>query len=628
MQTRMRGARRKPRHSRRSTSALSSKNFLRILAAIVVPVTLGGFLLTLSILQYNSARRDRKEDLNNAEWRRNEDLRRASELRREDQQQANNARAGDLRRFEVQRREERNESRIQREQEWKIIMAKYQDTVLRDYLKDMGDFLKKTNGSFTSNPLIRTLARVKTLNALQQLDGSRQVQIVRFLWEIERIIPNNDVLMRMMSTAELTNIDFQDVTRSQYFGNMAFSQIRLRNCSFATVAIIDRVNFTNTSFHLINFSSASIKDTDFSSASFRNVDFSYRFGRVTDFSQTSFRTHDILRKYILNTNFCSAWFRNVDFSYRDVKGTNFSLARFFDVEFSSTTIEDTDFSETYFFFSEFSSTKLANVNFSSVTFFSTDFSAAKLNRSTFAFSKLSAMDFSTAQFVNVNFTSVQLGTALLPTLYSHNIHLISILDEIEASNFIAGKIVDSLFVECNCRMADFSYSNLSGSVFVNANLKNVSFRNADLIRVNFTGANLRNADLTNTNISDRQLRSARSIQNAKLPNGTRGRDRNPIDNGNPHCGISDVAPWHIQNGDILVMTSKEDRNDCRFVLQSNSIHATMSQRVSLEGVWDGSYWRNSSVELHFRRSSGVSLELCGQYSNNTVLKKEISSKSE
>ena len=205
---------------------------------------------------------------------------------------------------------------------------------------------------------------------------------------------------------------------------------------------------------------------------------------------------------------------------------------------------------------------------------------------------------------------------------------ISILDDTGPNNFTAGKIIDSVFVECNCRMADFSYSNLSGSVFVNANLKKASFQNANLAQVNFTGANLRDADLTHTTISESQLRSARSIQNAKLPNRTRGRDRNLIDNGHAHCGTSNLTPWYIQNGDILIMPLKEDHTNCRFVLQSSSIHGTMSQRVSLKDVWDGSYWKNSSVELHFRRSSGVSLELSGHYNNGTVLKKETSSMSE
>ena len=190
------------------------------------------------------------------------------------------------------------------------------------------------------------------------------------------------------------------------------------------------------------------------------------------------------------------------------------------------------------------------------------------------------------------------------------------------------KILDSSFTRCNCRMADFSFANLSGSVFVNANLKNVSFRNADLAQVDFTGANLRNADFTDTTISESQLRRARSIQNAKLPNGTLARDRNLLENGNAHCGISHVTAWYVQSGDILVMVSKEDRNNCRFVLQSNSTHAMMSQRVSLKNIWDGNYWTNSSVELSFHRSHGVSLELVGQHKNGTVLRKEISSKSE
>lgn len=177
-------------------------------------------------------------------------------------------------------------------------------------------------------------------------------------------------------------------------------------------------------------------------------------------------------------------------------------------------------------------------------------------------------------------------------------------------------------------MADFSYSNLSGSVFVNANLKDASFRNADLSQVDFSGANLQNVDLMDTTISDSQLQSARSIQNAMLPNGTLGRDRNLIENGNAQCDIANIAPWFIQNGHILIMIFKEDRKNCRFVLHPNSTNAMMSQRISLTDVWDGNYWTNSSVELEFRRSSGISLELYGRHSNGTILIKEISSKFE
>jgi uncharacterized protein YjbI with pentapeptide repeats len=172
-------------------------------------------------------------------------------------------------------------------------------------------------------------------------------------------------------------------------------------------------------------------------------------------------------------------------------------------------------------------------------------------------------------------------------------------------------------------MANFSYANLSGSVFWNANLKNVSFQNADLTYADFSGSNLRDADFTNTTITDSQLQSALSIRNAKLPNGTLGRARNLIKNGDANCNIKSLHPWHLQNGSITVVASKKNLNDCQFVLQSNGIGATMSQRIRLWDVWDSTLWTTSNVELHLYNSSGVSIELNSLSNNGTVIQKRI-----
>lgn len=67
------------------------------------------------------------------------------------------------------------------------------------------------------------------------------------------------------------------------------------------------------------------------------------------------------------------------------------------------------------------------------------------------------------------------------------------------------------------KMADFSSSDLSFT-----NLKKANLEEANLTNVNFYGANLRNANLTNvdltgSNITNRQIRQAKSIYGAKLP---------------------------------------------------------------------------------------------------------------
>ena len=174
-------------------------------------------------------------------------------------------------------------------------------------------------------------------------------------------------------------------------------------------------------------------------------------------------------------------------------------------------------------------------------------------------------------------------------------------------------------------MADFSYTNLTTTTFRNANLKNVSFQHAHLAEVNFSRANLWNADFTNTTITERQLQSALSIRNAKLPNGTLGRVRNLIKNGDANCNIPVVDLWHVQNGKITVIPSKKNANDCQFVLNSYEIGAMMWQRINLVKIWDADVWPDSNVELHFHRSSEVSIELHALNNNGTILHQAFSS---
>jgi uncharacterized protein YjbI with pentapeptide repeats len=193
----------------------------------------------------------------------------------------------------------------------------------------------------------------------------------------------------------------------------------------------------------------------------------------------------------------------------------------------------------------------------------------------------------------------------------------------KSSNFRHANMPHTIFEKCECRRVDFSYANLSGSVFWNANLENVSFQNADLAYVNFSGANLWNADFTNTTITDSQLQSALSIRNAKLPNGTLGRARNLIKNGDANCNIKSLYPWHVQNGSIMVVASKKNLNDCQFVLQSNVIGATMSQRIHLGDIWDSTLWTTSNVELHLNNSSGISTNIYGLSNNGTVIQKKL-----
>jgi uncharacterized protein YjbI with pentapeptide repeats len=174
----------------------------------------------------------------------------------------------------------------------------------------------------------------------------------------------------------------------------------------------------------------------------------------------------------------------------------------------------------------------------------------------------------------------------------------------------------TIFTQCICGKADFSYANLEGS----------SFHSADLTNTNFSFANLKDVDFTNTTITDIQLQSALSIRNAKLPNGTVGRDNNLIKNGDANCNISLIDHWQIENGNIAVMISKEQRNKCQFSLQSIETGATMSQIIDLKSVWDSTIWKHSNIELRADMSNRLTIELSGINNNGKVYNSKIISK--
>ncbi|CAF4130961.1 unnamed protein product, partial [Rotaria sp. Silwood2] len=174
------------------------------------------------------------------------------------------------------------------------------------------------------------------------------------------------------------------------------------------------------------------------------------------------------------------------------------------------------------------------------------------------------------------------------------------------------------FRQTTCVAARFTNANLSHASFWKSNAKLAWFVEADLTNVNISCANLYKAVFTGTNISDSQLHSALSIQDALLPNGTLAHDKNLIKNGQADCNISVNSSWTLQTVSISPMVWDNDTNDCRFVLQAHTTGAAMFQRIDLSTKWDSNFWSYSQVVLSARMSSNAYIELRGINSNGSV----------
>lgn len=181
------------------------------------------------------------------------------------------------------------------------------------------------------------------------------------------------------------------------------------------------------------------------------------------------------------------------------------------------------------------------------------------------------------------------------------------------------------FRQTTCIATNFIRARLSHSNFWSSNLKYSTFFAADLITTNFAGANLYKADFSHSTITDSQLRSALSIQDAILPNGTLANDKNLIKNGEADCNISLAKDWILLRGTVVTSISDKGNGNCWFGLHSFTTGANMSQRVNLLDKWDSVSWPYSKAVLTAYMSTNVFLMLRGIDANGQIIMQTITS---
>jgi uncharacterized protein YjbI with pentapeptide repeats len=373
----------------RKYCGLTSKNVLQFASSLILPLMLGIFTVVITFQQQTLARQQRLEDKVESRLQRDDDRKELHEQRQQDWNISQTAQA------------------IQN----KVVIDQYRDEVLVAYIKEIGDLLEKKNGSLTSHSLTHTLARVKTLNTIRQLDGSRQIHVIRFLCEAGQLINTNESTALDISTAELTDIDFRKTGRlltntkislaGVYLVNSTFSNMDLLNVNFS-FATLDNVNFSSSKWvHNVNFSSAQLYDVNFASAAWlANVDFSSAGLHNVDFSSVG----------LYDVNFSSSQLENVDFSSAGLHNVDFSSVGLYDVNFSSSQLENVNFASAKHLDNiNFSSAQLNNVEFSSVALDNVDFSSARLVNVNFSSAQLYDVNFSSARLDHVNFLSARFG---------------------------------------------------------------------------------------------------------------------------------------------------------------------------------------------------------------------------
>ncbi|CAF1232203.1 unnamed protein product [Rotaria magnacalcarata] len=511
-----------------------------------------------------------------------------------------------------QRDEDRKSSELQREQEKSLEEQRYKNEALDTFIKDMGKLLKENNGFLTANRVTATLARVKTLNILRELDAQRNMRVIRFLYEANQLAEVDGHSPLDLSAAELRDMNFRRLSIIKMkITNLSLTGVFLSNATFAGVDM-EYVDFATNQFDNVNFFSDYINNVSFSFTRLNNSNFSYG----------KFRNANFLFSSLFNVNFSFSALINTHLPSTQIEHGNFSFTQLFNVSFSSAQLDHINFSFAQFYHVDFSSCLLANISFSHARFVDVNFSSATLQNVDFSYANINYADFSSAQLLNVNFSF-----AILRKDY-HNFIFFYLSNKyltvfLASTNFggTAASYVE--FRRATCIAVLFSSAILSESSFRHSNIKHASFEDAKLNNVDFFRANLYKADFSGAEIEDSNLQSALSTQDALKDDETVFHDRNLLNDDQYDCNISLDNSWILQTGNVTKRMSNKSNISCQFTLQLHNERATMLQRINLSNKWDSSTWPNSRAVLRANMSDGVSMRLKGIKRNCSASAKEI-----
>ncbi|CAF1525137.1 unnamed protein product [Adineta steineri] len=265
---------------------------------------------------------------------------------------------------------------------------------------------------------------------------------------------------------------------------------------------------------------------------------------------------------LINASFEQIYLNKANFSLSNMMGASFRWSHAIQVDFSHATLSLTNFRYTNVFQSNFSNVQMRNAFFQSSNlsqaylinsdFQSTSFREINAIETSFSHSELSNTDFQYA-----NLYQVQMNHA-----------------SIRSANFYNAKMIETNFSNGYLPSCLFQWTDLTSSSFRNAFLAGTNFENANVQNVDFTQAILPGAIIT-----PGQLDVALSIANAILPDGSTGKNKNLVNNGNAQCTDMNntIAYWN-NNGDVFIH-EVQSNIDC--VFQGTMANATLQQKMNV-----------------------------------------------
>jgi uncharacterized protein YjbI with pentapeptide repeats len=149
-------------------------------------------------------------------------------------------------------------NRAERRNEQAIAHDRFSENTLQTYLTQMSDLLLDKDMALTDGSLeARTVARMRTLTALRQLDAPRKAVVLTFLWDAR-------LIRRSLERAEPPLIDLRGA-------DLRSSGLRGTNLRSASLR---RVELNGADLRDANLSEADLSDADLRGADLRGTDLS------------------------------------------------------------------------------------------------------------------------------------------------------------------------------------------------------------------------------------------------------------------------------------------------------------------------------------------------------------------
>ncbi len=239
-----------------------------------------------------------------------------------------------------QREEKAVEQRAQAEQ--KIAADNQCETALQAYIDKMSELLleKDLLGSSPKDE-VRTIARVRTITILFQLDARRVGYVFTFLREAGLMSNDANSSIVSLSQADLSKIDLSqtDLSKANLSGaylieadlsgaNLSGANLSGANLKGANLkgANLKGANFSGTDLSKANLSGAELIATDLRGASLIEADLSEAYLIEADLSEAYLIEADLSEAYLSKADLRGADLRGANLSGADLRGANLSGA--------------------------------------------------------------------------------------------------------------------------------------------------------------------------------------------------------------------------------------------------------------------------------------------------------------